>query len=46
MKKPITLLLICLLALSSAIAQQQRSCAVVDELERQKQQDLNLELRL
>ncbi len=46
MKKITTLLLLCFIAFSSAMAQQQRSCAAVDELERQKQLDPNLEWRL
>lgn len=46
MKKTITLMLLCFLAVSSVYAQQQRDCAAMDDLELRKQQDLTLELRM
>ncbi|MEM7086677.1 MAG: M43 family zinc metalloprotease, partial [Bacteroidota bacterium] len=46
MKKTITLMLLCFLAVGSVYAQQQRSCAAMDDLEHRKQQDPTLELRM
>lgn len=46
MKKTITLMLLCFLAVGSLYAQQERSCAAMDDLEQRKLQDPTLELRM
>jgi len=46
MKKTITLMLLCFLAVGSVYAQQERSCAAMEDLEQRKQQDPTLELRM